>query len=418
MSPSRNDGSGPSPLRPHRASLLVNLRLTALLSLLLSFFVTSEPVVAADAEPGIAAASFCDANNQFCVHARRYSATETVTFCVQSTLTGWMGLGIGGSTMATSTIYVIYSNGSGGVTISERTTVGNNEPVLSSSQNFVISQDPLTVPSWAIALPSARVVASFNRSTVPAKGNAVSTTGATSFIWAVSQITPSDPASPSSRFTQHSDNGAFAMDLSAVGTVTAGVSQSLAVIWDVRTLRTVHGVCMFLAWGVFPPVAVLVARHFKARLGHTWYILHVALLLIGTGLITALGLVFIELQVPSSSTRLIGASGADPHKPIGTVVAFVLFPLQIVLGFISNALFSPDRPSIPWWDRLHWWVGRAVMVLAVVEIYLGLRLFGASTAVVVAYWVWIGVCVAAFAAAQLLGGAVHHLEGQLSSKAA
>ena len=46
--------------------------------------------------------------------------------------------------------------------------------------------------------------------------------------------------------------------------------------------------------------------------------------------------------------------------------------IQIGLGIASDKLFSPDRPSVPWWDKAHWWVGRIVCFCAAANIVTGI----------------------------------------------
>lgn len=69
--------------------------------------------------------------------------------------------------------------------------------------------------------------------------------------------------------------------------------------------------------------------------------------------------------------------------------------VQIILGFISNARWTPDRKSIPWWDKLHWWFGRAVFILAIANCYIGIEQYkelgyiSSITGISVAYWVFV-----------------------------
>ncbi|KAI9353231.1 hypothetical protein DFJ73DRAFT_624501 [Zopfochytrium polystomum] len=304
-------------------------------------------------------------------------------------------------------MYVAYSDGNGGVTLSQRSAPGHVQPTISSTQSFV--KLGTTIPEWAKKLTNAQLVANFNRTIAANGANDISTASATSCIWAVSPNTPPNPTSTSSNFVQHSDYGSFSLDLSAAGGVSTGSSTSPAVILDVQTLRLLHGIFMFLAWGVFPAVGVFTARYLKDTLGHNWYRIHVGCMVGGTLLFTALGLAAIELQIPSSAKRFVG-DGSAPHRPIGTVISFAFLPVQIILGYVANALFSPDRPSVPWWDQLHWWLGRSTIVLAIVEMYLGLDLYGSSVVIRVLYWVWIAVVVGMMVGGHFMfGGAVHHV---------
>lgn len=76
--------------------------------------------------------------------------------------------------------------------------------------------------------------------------------------------------------------------------------------------------------------------------------------------------------------------------------------LQIALGFIIDALYDPGRQNIPWWDNLHWYFGKALFLLAIINGYLGLREFaelGFTNSLVgltAGYWVVVGLGFAAF----------------------
>ncbi|KAI9356276.1 hypothetical protein DFJ73DRAFT_916137 [Zopfochytrium polystomum] len=366
-------------------------------------------------QQGVALASFCDQSSSFCVSARRDASSETITYVLQSSLPGWVGIGVGGSTMASTTIYVAYPDNKGGVTVSQRKTPGHIQPTL-DTQDFTpvrISQ----LPPWATPLPGSVITAAFNRSTVPSvAGRAISTTGATPHIYGVCDLSASD-GSPSAQIQQHIVNGIFTLDLSALGQpASTGTSAASSSILDPTTLKTLHAALMFAAWGVLTPAAVFVARHLKSRLGHAWYVLHASVAGGAVLALTALALLFIELAHPPGAPRTPflgddGAAGANAHRPVGTVVALVLLPVQVVLGLVANALFAPGRTAVPWWDRVHWWLGRATVLLAVAQMHLGILLLGGSTTVLVLYWVWIGTVVAAFVVAHAAwGGAVHHIK--------
>ncbi|KAI9349181.1 hypothetical protein BDR26DRAFT_853180 [Obelidium mucronatum] len=168
---------------------------------------------------------------------------------------------------------------------------------------------------------------------------------------------------------------------------------------------------MFIAWSVLPPIAIFIARYMKDRMGHNWYLSHKWIMLGGVGIFTIIGIVSVEwsLNPTDSVLRFIGSSN---HGIIGTVVALIVYPLQVILGEVSNALWSAERKSIPWWDKAHWWLGRAVVVLAIVNTYLGLVEYGAKVIWIVGYWVWIAVVVFVgfgyFGEVQM-GGVVHHV---------
>ena len=67
---------------------------------------------------------------------------------------------------------------------------------------------------------------------------------------------------------------------------------------------------------------------------------------------------------------------------------------QIVLGFVINRLFDPNRFRIPFHDELHWYLGRCLVFLGCINIPLGLSLYSAtmepvSNALYVLFALWI-----------------------------
>jgi hypothetical protein len=49
---------------------------------------------------------------------------------------------------------------------------------------------------------------------------------------------------------------------------------------------------------------------------------------------------------------------------------------QPFMGLLADRLFDPKRKKVPVFpDQVHWWIGRVVMVLAVVTIFLGINQF-------------------------------------------
>ncbi|KAI9353230.1 hypothetical protein DFJ73DRAFT_332616 [Zopfochytrium polystomum] len=377
---------------------------------------TLSALAGAAAPTGVVASSFCDGSGLYCVAANLDEDKSVVTFHLQSTVSGWMGLGIGASTMAGATMYIAYADGSGSgrMMLSQRsTTRGHSIPTVATVQTATLLASNKT-PPWASPLLGSKLAVTFNRSLSVNGANAISTAGPISYIWAVSSDPPSNPDSVSASIVQHSDFGSFSLDLSQVGDAasTDTTSTSSAVILDENTLQLMHGSFMFLAWAVFPAIGIFTARYLKDALGHNWYRIHVGCMVGGTLLFTALGLAAIELQVPSSSLRFIGNpedNATSPHRPVGTAIVFGALPTQIILGYLCNALFSANRRSVPWWDQVHWWLGRGATLLAVIEVHFGLALYGASGGVIAAYWVWIGATAVAMAVGHYAyGGAVHH----------
>ncbi|KAJ3090837.1 hypothetical protein HK100_007341, partial [Physocladia obscura] len=349
-----------------------------------------------------AVSTYCSGSSNsssFCIMAVRNTITSTIAFTVYSKSTGWVGFGTGNA-MSGSLMFIGWNNGANAV-ISQRSGNGHNTPSYNSNPDFTVANTPSTV-----AIPNtANIVYTF---TLPDTTSVISTSGSSSFIYAYSSSGPSNPSSPSSNFPQHSSYGGFTLDVSKLGTSTVGSSTA---DYD---YRMVHGIAMFIAWAVLPPAAIFIARYLKDAWGHNWYRSHKWIMLGGVGIFTTAGMFLVELNLADGVQRFTSSN----HAIIGTIVALAVYPSQILLGFLSNQLWTASRVAVPWWDKVHWWLGRSVCVLAAVNIHLGLNLYGAGTGLIVVFWIWI---VAIFVVFYLMGerkygGAVHHIAKQASDE--
>lgn len=92
----------------------------------------------------------------------------------------------------------------------------------------------------------------------------------------------------------------------------------------------------------------------------------------------------------------------------------ILCSFQVVGGFVIDRLFNPNRTSIPWWDKAHWWMGRLTVVAALVNIPLGIVLYSKTSTVsmsmvwFVSYGLLLGGAVISFIVLQCRMGQTHH----------
>ncbi|KAJ1555620.1 hypothetical protein HK405_015555 [Cladochytrium tenue] len=351
-----------------------------------------------------------------------------VTFTVQSSAAGWAAIGVnptGRGLMAGATFYIGWPNLSGGVTLSQRMIQSGSAhamPTRTGLQSFVQLSNP---PAGVTVYPTSNIVFAFRRpirdvnATGSAAAGELSMSGATQLIWAVSDQSSGvvSTADSSSAFSIHDQCGSFMLDVSQAGAAgTQAVVGPSADELQRAQLRLAHGVCMTLAWGVLPPVAVFVARYLKDLLGHAWFVTHATLLGAGTGALVVAGLALIEYEV-----TLLGVTPrfvSTTHGILGTVLCLALFPAQVLLGVLCDRLWSASRSSIPWWDQVHWWIGRASLVLVLPTVVLGVQLYGGSTTWLAAFFTYIGVVIVSFLVAEVrLGGPVHHVAGPPSPTA-
>jgi hypothetical protein len=145
---------------------------------------------------------------------------------------------------------------------------------------------------------------------------------------------------------------------------------------------TVHGWLMFLAWCVFAPAAAFIARFMKLTIGHPWWFhIHRALALFAV-LLSFIGFVIILTWVQDYHFRLA-------HSQLGLFMVIVSF-LNPVLGVLADVMVNPSREHTPLFpDLLHWIFGWSLVILGVVNVYLGLSRYEvAPLSIWILYALW------------------------------
>ncbi|GAX79928.1 hypothetical protein CEUSTIGMA_g7368.t1 [Chlamydomonas eustigma] len=154
-----------------------------------------------------------------------------------------------------------------------------------------------------------------------------------------------------------------------------------------------HGVLMILAWLVLLPLGVMSARHrwlfpasnTSASNSHSvalWFTVHQALQLSGIVLFT------IGFVLPwTMFGKQHGDSGQEDslmksHGIIGITMA-VLTYAQLLLAFLRP---KPDARYRKWWNLQHWFTGRSALVLAIINITIGVQVFHEAWLEPKAYW--------------------------------
>jgi len=147
---------------------------------------------------------------------------------------------------------------------------------------------------------------------------------------------------------------------------------SNALITSPQWYQPTHAILMTISWGFCMLTGMLLARFFKWWGG--WFKLHIAVNTIGMACSIAAFIIAI-LMVTKNFTQ------TDPfalvHAYIGLFVVTFGAIGQPILGYLADRLFDPHRDAVPIWpDKIHWWVGRLVMVAGVVNIFLGIEVLG------------------------------------------
>ncbi|XP_067654309.1 uncharacterized protein [Haliotis asinina] len=160
-------------------------------------------------------------------------------------------------------------------------------------------------------------------------------------------------------------------------------------------LITIHGVLMVIGWGVFLQWGAFVARYMKFKSG-LWFYVHVFFQVFGLCCVVA-GLVFSILSVQTDHFKFT-------HAVIG-LVATTLAVLQ-PLNALIRPLKIPDNDDTKTqrrrvWECIHHFGGRCSLLLAFINISLGVFL-GVAQMVIWALWFsYLGFIVFVYGVAEL-----------------
>jgi hypothetical protein len=199
-------------------------------------------------------------------------------------------------------------------------------------------------------------------------------------------------------FCQHASN------TKGIATVNffTGATSEVATTDD---KRKAHGILMLFAWGLIAVAGAFIARYCRTPqgkwvlYGYVWVHLHGFL-----GILTfVVNLIAFALIVSWISDREIDHfKGA--HEIIG-IIMFVCAFLQPLVGIIAELFLKKYRDQ-NWVGYLigtgHAWFGKALVLLGLVEIYLGLALYCVPTYVMVTYGVSVGCMIALFLVHEVL----------------
>ncbi|WVZ67843.1 hypothetical protein U9M48_016871 [Paspalum notatum var. saurae] len=146
--------------------------------------------------------------------------------------------------------------------------------------------------------------------------------------------------------------------------------------------KKLHGAMAALGWGVLMPLGVALARYFK-RHDPFWFYAHIS--------VQGVGFVLGTAGVVAGFRLNDDVSGADTHQAIGITI-LVCGCLQ-VLAFLAR----PDKSSKfrRYWNWYHHNVGRAAVVCAIANVFIGLSIAHEATAASAFYGIFIALWVIA-----------------------
>jgi hypothetical protein len=182
--------------------------------------------------------------------------------------------------------------------------------------------------------------------------------------------------------------GANKPDYHGTGRNSGAINFASGVASDVITDREykfrVHGALMAISWGFLVPAAIVIARFFKHK-DPLWFQLHRAM--------QCTALLFTTVAIALAYDQ--GSGLEKTHYGIGTAV-FVGTLIQILVAFFRP---HPDTPHRPKFNLFHQNLGRIVCVLAIVNCFLGLKIYNTNIrpigdAYTIAYAIIMGLVIA------------------------
>jgi len=308
---------------------------------------------------------------------------DTITFSLQTTYNGYIGLGISNTGVMHDSDFVIgwIDSSTGEVQISDRysdpsSITGEilplNDTSLGGFDNlFNISGSRETVNG----VETTSIT--FSRKTNTGdKYDTVINDSQLFLLWAYGDVVGSVPQ-------EHVTAGSLSVNYISGKTKGAG-------------LIVGHAVLMILGWALgITPMGIL-ARFYKASIPK-WFMIHwmtntSALILI----LTAFILIFIEFNgfVPSV------------HSYLGVLI-FSLGLLQAILGQVSNKMYFQGKKPKFWPDKLHWILGYVVISFALFNSFLGFANYFVSVFTYVVYGIYIIVILSFFIFLQVRVGQLH-----------
>ncbi|KAG9235060.1 hypothetical protein BJ875DRAFT_460036 [Amylocarpus encephaloides] len=280
--------------------------------------------------------------------------------------TSWFAVGMGGSTMKDSLMFMAYLDKSGkNMTLSPRLSYGQVEPSFTPDVGITIlngtevTKDTMTVSVKCFGCRKW-------------KGGAIDPTSTNAkFIWANGGVGAIKSNSKNAAIKRHGSYGRFQMDLTkAVGpggaaplntTKTEG-SLQISEVADRNFMSGAHACIMVFTFVGLMPIAVLLLRVANSpRLHGVVQAVSASLALVGLALGLKVGMMY-------NRTRKFNTA----HQIIGLLVIIMMVG-QFVLGFLHHRMFVKTKAPTKL-APIHIWLGRVVILAGTVNAFIGFPL--------------------------------------------
>ena len=301
------------------------------------------------------------------------SASPIIEVAMRLQGTGWIAIGFQpqGRMAGADIILGFVSNGA--VTVQDMKASGEVTPQLDPVQNIL--QSAGSESNGVTVIKFQRLLNTGDSNDAVLKVEQKNT-----FIWAYH---PSNDA-----LVEHPRTGRGSF--SAVLSASNQPSETKALNDEGELSKLIaHGALMLVAWIVLVPLGIIMAKFWK-RLGHKWYLAHAGIQSFACLLTLASFILIIVIKSPDGHAFFDASTNpvAFTHAIFGVLVTVIGAVFQPVIGKIADSMWKADRTEVPVWpDKVHWYTGRVVSLLALINIILGVIVLDDQEAV------WFGVLI-------------------------
>lgn len=343
--------------------------------------------------------TFCPDDSDVCLRwavpeAGTESDSRNIYFQIEApTSYQWIGLGIG-SQMSGAAMFLMYEDGEGNVTVSNREGTGHTMPLPTEQDSIVLLDGSGVVDGRMIANVRYTNPDDFDLS------------GSSDWIMATKQGASLDSTDPSESISQHDSHSTFSVNL-AQALIQSDANPFVATDGDGdedsdgatpppdnsgvteqdsnpnRNLILAHGVILTIVFVAVYPLGSLL----MPLLGK-WYI-HAGWQMIGfLSMWAGFGIGYV-------ASRRADIFFDQAHTRLGVVI-IALLSLQPILGFLHHLQYR-RQGTRGLFGHVHIWYGRMTIIIGMVNGGLGLQLTGASNVYVIVYSVVSGISALSYA---------------------
>jgi len=153
-----------------------------------------------------------------------------------------------------------------------------------------------------------------------------------------------------------------------------------SIMPTVTPAKVVHGVFMFIAWGVMIPFGAIVARYLpKDKFDEVWFKIHQFNQPIAVGL-TLVGFII--------ALAMVTTQFALAHSYFGLIL-FILSIGQVVWAFLRPHKEGTSKTTLRnIWELIHKWAGRILPIFGYITIFLGLGAIAAGGGTIALAIIW------------------------------